>query len=241
METVQELAEPDDLALIERVNAGDRSAFDTLMRRHNRQLYRAVRSILRDDGEAEDAVQEAWWKAYCHLKEFRADAQPATWLTRIAVNEALMHLRRNRTRDAHLEPVPLAPPDADDKPVGDALAALPETNHPDELTWRAEVRRLIESGVDGLPPALRTIFMLRAVEGMSMAEIGAVLDRAGEHGARALHARAPPVACDAEGRHRPGGQWRLLVRRPALRPHGRRARRAHARRLSATLTLLARP
>lgn len=176
METVQELAEPDDLALIERVNAGDRSAFDTLMRRHNRQLYRAVRSILRDDSEAEDAVQEAWWKAYCHLKEFRADAQPATWLTRIAVNEALMHLRRNRTRDAHLEPVPLAPPDADDKPVGDALAALPETNHPDELTWRAEVRRLIESGIDGLPPALRTIFMLRAVEGMSMAEIGAVLD-----------------------------------------------------------------
>src|SRR5574337_1284155 len=80
----------DDLALVSRSASGDRRAFEALMHRHNQRLYRAVRSILRDEADAEEAVQDAWWKAYTHLREFRADARVSTWLTRIALNEALM-------------------------------------------------------------------------------------------------------------------------------------------------------
>src|SRR3546814_14190455 len=75
------------------------------MRRYNQRLYRVARSILHDEAEAEEAVQDAWWKAYTHLKDFRAEAKPTTWLTRIAVNEALMRLRRNKTRQARIQSI----------------------------------------------------------------------------------------------------------------------------------------
>ena len=168
-------AAADDLALIGRAADGDLAAFETLMRRHNQQLYRAARSILRDEAEAEDVVQEAWWKAYGHLRDFRAEARPATWLTRIAVNEALMRRRRNRSREALIQSAYQAPHEQDTMPTHDPDTAAPAADGPDQAAWRAELRHRLERRIDALPDLYRTVFMLRAVDDMPAAEVAAVL------------------------------------------------------------------
>jgi DNA-directed RNA polymerase specialized sigma24 family protein len=86
----------DDSELVERVAQRDQAAFETLMRRHNSRLFRVARAILRDDVEAEDAMQDAYLDAYRHISDFRGGAQLVTWLTRIVINHALMRLRRRR-------------------------------------------------------------------------------------------------------------------------------------------------
>lgn len=166
----------DDLALIGRAANGDLAAFEALMRRHNQQLYRAARSILRDEAEAEDAVQEAWWKAYGHLRDFRSEARPATWLTRIAINEALMRRRRNRSREALIQSAYQAPHEQDTMPMHDPDTAAPASAGPDQMAWRAELRRRLERRIDELPDLYRTVFVLRAVDDMPAAEVAAVLD-----------------------------------------------------------------
>ncbi len=165
----------DDQSLIGQAAAGDLHAFETLMHRHNQKLYRAARSILHDDGEAEDAVQDAWWKAWSHLGEFRGEAQATTWLTRIAVNEALMRRRRNRSRDAVIQL-------ESDDPVGDdamatheSTAAGPPDAQPEQEAWRDELRGLIEQRIDALPEIYRTVFMLCGVEEMPATEVAAAL------------------------------------------------------------------
>jgi RNA polymerase sigma-70 factor (ECF subfamily) len=87
----------DDAALVARIVGGDRAAFEPLMRRHNTALFRTARAILRDDADAEDALQEAYLAAYRHLGEFRGDARLSTWLTRIVINQALGRLRAGAT------------------------------------------------------------------------------------------------------------------------------------------------
>ncbi len=168
-------AAADDLALIGRAANGDLAAFEALMRRHNQQIYRAARSILRDEAEAEDAVQEAWWKAYGHLRDFRAEARPATWLTRIAINEALMRQRRNRSREALIQSAYQAPHEQDTMPTHDPDTAAPASSGPDQMAWRAELRRQLERHIDALPDLYRTVFMLRAVDDMPAAEVAVVL------------------------------------------------------------------
>lgn len=156
-------------------SAGDLHAFEVLMHRHNQKLYRAARSILRDDGEAEDAVQDAWWKAWGHLGEFRGEAQATTWLTRIAVNEALMRRRRNRSRDAVIQLESEEPIGDDGVAAYDSTAASPAAEQPEQEAWRAEVRQLIEQCIDALPEIYRTVFMLRGVENMPATEVAATL------------------------------------------------------------------
>jgi len=165
----------DDLALIDQAVTGDLRAFDTLMRRHNQRLYRVVRSILRDEAEAEDAVQEAWWKAFNHLQDFRAQAKPTTWLIRIAINEALMRRRRNKTRQDLIQPMSYEPSEQDVSSMNDTVAAT-STAQPDHQAWRAELRSLLERHIDALPEHYRTVFMLRGVEELSSAEVAAALD-----------------------------------------------------------------
>lgn len=162
----------DEQGLIAGILNGDVQAFETLMRRYNRRLYRVARSILKDDAEAEDALQEAYWKAYQALGGFHFDARLSTWLTRIVINESLGRLRRARRRNEFLEPCEVR--------VMDRLSARMETTtarneRPDAMAWRAEIRTLIEQKLDALPDAYRTIFMLRAVEEMPVAEVAAVL------------------------------------------------------------------
>jgi RNA polymerase sigma-70 factor, ECF subfamily len=159
-----------DPTLVSRAAAGDTRAFEALMRRYNRMLFRTARAILRDDAEAEDALQEAYLQAYRSLGSFRAEAKLSTWLARIVANEALMRLRK-RTRRADI--VPMQSADASEV---EQVMERDTDNAPDTSAARGEMRHLLEAQIDALPEAYRTVFMLRAVEELSAEETAAVLE-----------------------------------------------------------------
>lgn len=161
----------DDPALVREVQRGNSAAFGTLMRRYNRRLYRTARAILRDDAAAEDAVQEGYVAAWRHIGEFRGDAQIATWLTRIVVNQALQALRKTRREQVV---VLFEEPPAERNP-DDEIAESLSPRAPETTMLRAEMRRLIESKIDDLPEAYRTVFMLREVEDMTVEETATAL------------------------------------------------------------------
>lgn len=163
-------AEPSDRSVAQSIACGDRAAFETLMRRHNRALFRIARAILRDDAEAEDALQEAYLKAYTTIAGFRGDARLSTWLGRIVANEALMRLRRSARRSAIL---PMQPAGEGDLNLISDTAMRQE---PEIAAQRAEMRKLIEAQIDALPEAYRPVFMLRAVEECSVEETAEILD-----------------------------------------------------------------
>ena len=156
----QARADAPDSELAARVAAGDTAAFELLMRRHNRTMFRTARAILRDDAEAEDALQEAYLHAYRAIGSYRADAKLTTWLARIVANEALMRLRK-RTRRGEIVPI-------------DPNAFIMEKT-PERSAQLTEVRRLLEAQIDSLPADYRAVFMLRAVEEMTVEETAAVL------------------------------------------------------------------
>lgn len=159
-----------DLETARRIEAGDRAVLVALMRQHNQRLYRAARSILRDDADAEDAVQEAYLQAFRAIGQFRGDSRLSTWLTRIAINTALAR-RRQRVRQAEVVWL-----DAD--PAADAEVAMtidPSQEDPARAVARAELRALIESRIDRLPEAFRTVFVLRGVEELSVEETAGLL------------------------------------------------------------------
>ena len=163
-----------DAELVARLQGGDLAAFEPLMRRHNQKLYRAARSILKDDGEAEDAVQDGYLHAYRALDSFRREANLATWLMRIVVNEALRRVRRRRTR---AEVIRLGGEGAVDVESALESAADPGTSsYPEQSAMRADTRRVLETKIDELPDAFRTVFVLRSIEEMSIPEIAACLD-----------------------------------------------------------------
>jgi RNA polymerase sigma-70 factor (ECF subfamily) len=160
-----------DAELAARAAAGEQRAFEAIMRRNNQLLFRTARSILKNDEEAEDAVQEAYLHAYRALGSFRADAKLSTWLVRIVANEALGRLRR---RGADVIPLDT---------VTDAGAAQVEAfmdqnpnGRPERVAERAQVRKLIEARIDMLPDAFRTVFMLRGVQEFTVEETAAALD-----------------------------------------------------------------
>ena len=161
-----------DLDLARRVHSRDEEAIRALMKRHNQRLFRTARAILRDDAEAEDVVQEAYLKAIDAMGTFRGDAQLGTWLVRITANEALTRLRRKR-RSA--EVITLAGDMApnDELPVE---AAEDRSRSPDVEALRAETRRIVEARIDSLPEAFRAVFVMRAVEELSVEETAAALE-----------------------------------------------------------------
>ena len=160
----------DDAALVARVAAREEAALREMMRRHNQRLFRTARAILRDDAEAEEAVQEAWMKAIRGIGGFRAEAKLSTWLTRIAANEALMRLRKLRRGT---DPIPLSA-DVAESHEPEALEE-PMTASPEGQAMRAETRRIVESRIDALPEVFRTVFVLRAVEELTVEETAAAL------------------------------------------------------------------
>jgi RNA polymerase sigma-70 factor (ECF subfamily) len=167
-----ELNRLDDRTLVERARNRDGTAVRIIMQRHNRRLYRVARSVLDDEAEAEDVVQETYVRAFTHLDGFRGEAQLSTWLTRIALNEALGRLRRRRTM------VSLRDIDAiSDR--GDArvifLPSADQDSDPEAAAARAEVRRLLEHAVDQLPDPFRMVFVFRDIEEMSTEETAAHL------------------------------------------------------------------
>ena len=150
---------------------GNDAAFALIMRRYNRLLFRSVRSILRNDDDTQDAVQEAYLRAWRALASFRSDAKLSTWLVRIAVNEAL-----GRLRSTGAQVVPLnAFVDADGETLEPTMPANPD-EAPEANAMRTQVRQQIEARIDTLPDQFRTVFMLRAVEEPSVEEVSAVLD-----------------------------------------------------------------
>jgi RNA polymerase sigma-70 factor, ECF subfamily len=160
-----------DADLAARAANGDEPAFEAIMRRHNRLLYRTARSILKSDAETEDALQEAYLRAWRALAGFRADAKLSTWLVRIVMNESLGRLRRH---GAQVIPMDTALDVAGHEP--EASMEDDPDQRPDRLAMRAEVRRLIEARIDTLPDAFRTVFMLRAVEELSVEEVAVALE-----------------------------------------------------------------
>jgi len=141
------------------------------MRKHNRMLFRTTRAILRDDAEAEDALQEAYVQAYRSMDTFRSESKVSTWLARIVANEALMRLRKE-TRRAEIVPIQPAATVQDLEQITDSDM----NKAPDAAAERRQMRRVLESQIDALPDTYRAVFMLRAVEELSVEETAAVLD-----------------------------------------------------------------
>ena len=157
----------DDVALVELARHRDEDAIRVIVRRHNQRLFRAARSVVRNDAEAEDVVQETYGKAFTHLDSFRGESQLSTWLTRIALNEALGRVRRRRTI------VDLDQIDIEANRPGGRLLMFPSPSaaaDPETETSRGEIRHRLERAVDELPVIFRAVFVLRDVEGMSVEE-----------------------------------------------------------------------
>lgn len=150
-----------DEDVVRRVVDGDSAFFEVLMRRHNQRIYRAVRAVLGADEDVEDVMQQAYLNAYQHLSRFAGEARFSTWLTRIAVNEALAR-RRKRAFVQEDDQMPLTLVDE-------------RTPDPEQQAGTAELREVMEREVAALPDAFRTIFVLRDVEGLSTAEAAQVL------------------------------------------------------------------
>lgn len=163
-------APPSEAELALRIAAGDTSALEALMRRYNRTLFRTARSILRDDAEAEEALQDAYLKVFRSIAQFRGDSKLSTWLVRIVANEALMR-RRKRARSAKVVAL---------HPEGDGFGlkaepAMDANDGPEQLAVQAQTRRLLEAKIDALPDSFRTVFMLRALEEFSVEETAQAL------------------------------------------------------------------
>ena len=159
----------DELALARRVASGDRGAFEFLMRRYNRRLYRLARASLRDDSEAKDALQEAYLNAYRAIGSFRGDAALSTWLSRLVLNECAVRQRRSaRRRDI----IPLVSADTS-RTETERVADVAEG--PDRAAARTQMRAILESKLGELPEALRVVFVLRSVEELSVAEAAEAL------------------------------------------------------------------
>ncbi|HET6378453.1 MAG TPA: RNA polymerase sigma factor [Methylocella sp.] len=163
-------AGPDDACLVERALAGDGTAFQAIMQRYNQRLYRLARSILKDDSEAEDAVQDAYINAFKHLDGFRGGSSLGTWLARITINEALGRLRRSR-RTVELECL-------DTEEEMTRIIQFPQAAaraDPERATAQREILTLVEKVTDSLPDGYRTVFVARVIEGLSVEETAELL------------------------------------------------------------------
>lgn len=160
-----------DAALVALARRHDEAAVRILVRRHNRRLFRVARSVLRDDAEAEDVVQATYVRAFTRLEGFRGEAALGTWLTRIALNEALGRLRQRRPR-ADLDALDAAAAEGESVIV---FPMLPAPAGPESEAGRAQVRQVLERAVDQLPEPFRLVFVLREIEGLSTEEAATLL------------------------------------------------------------------
>lgn len=152
-----------DAEVVRRVLGGEAVLFEVLMRRYNQRVYRAIRSVLRGDHESEDAMQQAWLNAYSRLAQYEGTSSFSTWLTRIALNEALGRVGRR----ARLTPI-------DEIPEGDENMRS-KTQDPEGRAADQELGRMMEEAVDQLPDLYRSVFVLREMEGMSTADAALAL------------------------------------------------------------------
>jgi RNA polymerase sigma-70 factor, ECF subfamily len=174
MSTIQpKVVEPvsDELALVQAAKNGDVSAFEELVRRYDRNVFRIAQHITQNREDAEDVVQDAFLKAYGNLHQFQGQSKFYTWLVRIAVNEALMKLRRRRPeRMVSLDEEVKTEEDSVPREVADW------SPNPEQQYSQAELRDILSRTTQGLPPSFRTVFVLRDVEGLSTEETAEALD-----------------------------------------------------------------
>lgn len=193
----------DDMELARRALNRDPNAFRIIMKANNQRLYRIARGIVRDDGEAEDIVQEAYVRAFAHLQGFRGESTLATWLSRIVIHEALGRLREGK-RAANLAKATSLGAEAQ-------IIPFPLNAHcddPERAMSQRQILQLVERATDALPDAFRTVFIARVIEGLSVEETADLLGLRPEtvktrlHRARALvrkrlDAQIGPVLLDA--------------------------------------------
>jgi RNA polymerase sigma-70 factor (ECF subfamily) len=160
----------DDLDLVHASKDGDVAAFEQLVKRYDRKLFRIAQSVTRNREDSQDAVQEAFLKAFQNLGQFREDSQFSTWLIRITVNQSLMKLRKQRTvREVSLN--------EDFQGDGDMLPTevTDWAPNPEQLYWASELRHILTRTLEALRPPLRAVFVLRDIEGLSIVQTAAVL------------------------------------------------------------------
>ncbi|HEY7291001.1 MAG TPA: RNA polymerase sigma factor [Vicinamibacterales bacterium] len=154
-----------DAEIVKRVIDGDRALFEILMRRHNQRVYRAARSVVKDEEEVEDVMQQAYMNAFVHLQQFEERSQFSTWMIRIALNEAFARRRRllaATTRTAT---------NTDIESIQNAMDTTTTSQpDPERQAYAGELRRLLEEAVDALPDTYRSVFVLRDVEGLTTSE-----------------------------------------------------------------------
>ncbi|MBV9342746.1 MAG: sigma-70 family RNA polymerase sigma factor [Acidobacteria bacterium] len=161
----------DELALVQAARAGDVGAFEELVRRYDRNIFRIAQHITQNREDAEDVVQDAFFKAYSNLNQFQGQSKFYTWLVRIAVNEALMKLRRRRPeRTVSLDEDVKTEDDTVPREVADW------SPNPEQQYTQAELREILDRTIHGLPASFRTVFVLRDVEGLSTEETAEALD-----------------------------------------------------------------
>jgi RNA polymerase sigma-70 factor (ECF subfamily) len=187
-QAARERGSDDDAALARSIGERDGRAFEVVMRRHNRMLFRIARSILVDEAEAEDAVQEAYLAAYRNIGAFRGGARLSTWLARIVINEAYGRLRKQKRAGVV---VPFDGSNRNEALTEEIAMADVTTEAPETAAMRNELRRLLERRIDELPAQFRVVFILRDVEEMSVEEAAECLDiPAATVRTRAFRARA---------------------------------------------------
>ena len=172
METIQKKAGEDtsELALVQAAKQGDLEAFSQLVRRYDRNIFRIAQHITHNEEDAQDVVQDAFLKAYQNLEQFQGNSKFYTWLVRIAVNEALMKLRRRRSDKTV----------SIDEDVETEEGSMPRevadwSPNPEQLYGQSELSDILKKTIQGLPPGFRTVFVLRDVEGHSTEETAEML------------------------------------------------------------------
>ena len=159
-----------DAELVARALRRDEAAVRAIMQVNNRRLYRLARGILRNDGEAEDVVQETYVRAFTHLEDFRGDSSLATWLGRIAINEALGRLRRQRP---NVDWTTLPPGTLEAQIIQFPNSA--SSDDPEKSMAQREIQHVVEHAIDELPEAFRIVFITRVIEGMNVEETAEIL------------------------------------------------------------------
>ncbi len=173
MHTIQKLNQPvsDELSLVQAAKGGDIQAFEALVKRYDRNVFRIAQHITQNREDAEDVVQDAFLKAYSNLEQFQGQSKFYTWLVRIAVNEALMKLRRRRPeRTVSLDQEVQTDEDSMPREVADWAP------NPEQQYNQAELKDILGKTIQGLPPSFRTVFVLRDVEGLSTEETAEALN-----------------------------------------------------------------
>ncbi|HEY3439659.1 MAG TPA: RNA polymerase sigma factor [Paludibaculum sp.] len=192
---MEEWASLSDEDVVARVRAGETQVYELLMRRYNQRLFRAIRSVIADNAEAEDVLQETWVRAFEHLDQFAGKAAFPTWVTKIALYEALARMRKSKRLTA-LE-------NDDGEIMAEAQRGMMNADDPEKQALRAELSRALQSAVDCLPETYRTVFVLREVERLSTIETAECLSLSEEAVKTRLHRSRALLRRELEARMGP--------------------------------------